>query len=196
MSEPDHLNMLIKAAKDGIHANESMFERPDDDWQPVLIILGTEGPTADEGEDFQIATFGGQDQSHEGLALTMVGIDPAFLSADFAKDILAHEVIPEVIRSTGAVAVAMISSSWYVDATDPQVDIGVRPSENPHRKEAVFIDATTREDHYFAKADIVRSANLPPILDEWDENRRSLGDATLSAGRFPDAIRAALEAND
>jgi hypothetical protein len=47
------------------------------------------------------------------------------------------------------------------------------------------------ESSYFGAAEIVRTANLPPMLMPWEEK---YGGEVATVGRFPAAMRAALEA--
>jgi hypothetical protein len=172
---PTPLEDVVEAAKDGIHGIESSFTQPTDDWQPVLVIVGERGPEGQEGE---------------GLAVSVVGVDAEFMANDMTKDILANEVIPQLAADTQAVAMAMVSSAWYVEA-GPGVDTAIRPSENPNRKEGVFLHAVALESSYFGAAEIIRTANLPPMLMPWDEK---YGGEVATVGRFPAAMRAALEA--
>lgn len=170
------LEQVVEAAKDGIHGIEATFTKPTDDWQPVLVIAGERGPEGEEGE---------------GLALSVVGLDADFMANDMTKDILANEVIPQLAADTKAMAMAMVSSAWYVEAKSG-ADMALRPSEHPDRKEGVFVHAVALESSYFAAAEIIRTANLPPMLQAWEEKY----DADAPAeGRFPEAMRAALEAN-
>jgi hypothetical protein len=171
----DALELVIETAKEGVRHIEGEMTKPTDDWEAVLIVAGPRGPE-------------GQTSDDGSLAVTVVGIDPHFMASELTKDVLATSVFPDMIRQTQAEAVAFVSSAWYSmpEPGQPRVP----PSEDPNRKEGVFIDAMTADEHMFCTADIVRTTNTPPMLTQWDDKSADMD----VEGRFNRPMIQALRA--
>jgi hypothetical protein len=142
----DALDRVMAVAQNGVEDVGREFEEPDDDWRPLLII---------------------ETKTHDGV---LVWFDPRFLGSPEGKDALAYTVIPELIKTHDGIAVAMVTSAWYV-SVDKREDFTMPESgslaDHPGREEAVFVNGMTATRHRFAQATIHRTDDGPPTLGPW-----------------------------
>lgn len=83
--------------------------------------------------------------------------------------VAAHKIKADVVCS--------IMESWFVESSDLN-DLNVMPSENPNRKEALFVSVETREKSAMRMLVINREGGVITLTDRgWDDNQ-------ISTGRF------------
>jgi len=158
------LEEFATAAQQMVEKVGESFERPDDDWMPVLIATDREG---------QIGVYGFAD---------FVG--------DAGKD-QQVQVIRQIIEQMGITQLALVQSAWAVtvEAKDfhPEVGLEQRPSEHPERFEMVALSVMDKDKTIFYEAKIKRDDLKPPTLEPWTRAK----DAT---GRFVEPLMDALKA--
>ena len=146
---------------------KDVFNKPDDDWIPVVFLDGPEGTATVPVYDF--------------------------MDSDEKKDLLTHSILPAMISQFKATSVVILISAWVsAKATESYEGGGgvyIPPSQQPDREERVLIVEYTREGiTRQAWAPILRSETEVPQLGEWDDQ------ATLGVdGRFVAPIVKALK---
>ena len=155
------LAAAIKIAKRGAMKVQAEFKYPDDDWMPVLVGIDSKGDAVIAGLDF---------------------------SNEEAKEFMATQAIPGLIRERKLTAIAMTLSAW---AAKLQKDDALKvPVRNMPTKEEVLEIAGMDSKHVTTLfANIERHTNQPPTLSEWEEPEGIKG----VAGRFVDDITKALK---
>src|SRR4051794_38231242 len=138
------LEQVIALSKDAIEQIGSVFEEPDEDWLPTMVVLTAEDK------------------------LGLVGIDPEFLSNQLTKQVLAEQIIPSVLREQHAVAASFISSAWMAQG-DAMGMMKLRPAQHPDRQECVMLTVATAFEARSMTALIIRHEDKPPTLGEWSE---------------------------
>ena len=168
MSHSDVFDAVIESAKNGVTHNEALFDHPDDDFEPVLLI------------------------GRPDKALIVVGIERDFFDSERSKDLLSDIIIPGACLQFDAAVACMISSIWLVEAAldGTPLDISIAPSQNPRRIEAVMVVAMSSERSEQWMAEIVRS-DLPPVLKPWKLMFSEQGNVKV-VGRMADGLREGL----
>jgi hypothetical protein len=155
---------FVEWAKSAVVTVGQSFTEPDDDWMPTALVQNAD-------------------------SIVVAGLDPSFFGSTEAKDNLADEVLPALLRKYEAQRVALVMSSWMVSGKSEDVDMSVRPSENPNRVEVVVVTVIDRDNAGMYVAEILRGKE-PPILGEWDAHLAE-GDGMID-GRFVEPVRRAL----
>jgi hypothetical protein len=160
MSRPATLEHLRQLVTGGAARVGAKFTRPDDDWTTTFFV-----------------------QTPRGLEI--VGIDPAILSNDAAKDAVGQLLREQVVR-VGAYRYAFLMSTWVVDpdtASEEQLqaiqagELRVRDVEG--RSEQLTLVLGDAEEEQVWYAPIERHEKLPPKLGRWQRS-----DADAWGGRF------------
>lgn len=147
------------------------FTKPDDDWSPMAFFEGAKG---------------------EGI----IPLDQSNLMADDkGKDVLTEILLPNVIEEMRITRIVFILSVWMSPESNRELaESGeyIPPSQRADRREAVFMTemrhgGVSRQ----SMAYIVRYADRPPELGEWEELGGG-GTPIGYTGRFVDPIVAAL----
>lgn len=179
----------LETAKHYVEFTCENFDEPDDDWNPVMFCIGR----GDTGN-------------------TIVAFDPAFMGDPDAKDKLADEVMPALLKQTQAVAVATVFSTWHIDVRNiAKLDgiseeearvqwetfhaAGGMPSQHPARQEQVLIAGLSAVEEHHHWAPILRHDGKPPTLAPWIDvmaDPDGLGGTGSITGRFIDPLRYAL----
>ncbi len=141
------------------------FHTPDEDWDPVLLAEDASG------------------------RVSIVGIDPRHLSSEEAKDVLAYQVLPGLIRRLDAQALVLVHSAWVVERPSRD-DLKGRVREQPDRREWLMVQVVDLLHHEVWHAPISRDGQGGPTLGEWESER-----GVKAAGRFWDPLRIALAEN-
>jgi hypothetical protein len=161
---------LVHMIRFGAEETGKMFTDREEDWDPMII---------------------GSDASGK---VTVVGLDPTFLSSEAGKQMLADEVLPELIRKQSFVALGMVISAWmrvyekgeykeWPGALPP-----VRPSQDAKRIEILIVSGVDRYGDELYTAKIVRHPQGPPTLEPWVR----LGGDGGATGRMIEPLRSAL----
>jgi hypothetical protein len=122
----------------------------------------------------------------------LAAIDPEFLAKPEHKDLLAEDVLPALLREQNAVAMVLVTSTWYIEQSQEDADEHglLQPSQHPDRREALTLMGLSQTAEALWMADITRHENAPPTLEEWKKLPNS---ATKEiTGRFIVPIRQAL----
>jgi hypothetical protein len=159
----DRIERLGRVIRNGAEQIAGEIEDPETDWQMVFFM---ETP-----EDVLVAP-----------------VPPQITEDNDAKAQLA-EMMAASVRQLKAYTVGMVATSWtrtapctlcgrgwedeahHERATCPYepgpLDMGLRPSEDPNRGEAVNVVVWTAEGQATWMAPILRSADRPPKLRPW-----------------------------
>lgn len=123
---------------------EKTFDKPDDDWFPVLISFTIDG---------QMIVA--------GLALDKQ--DWPTVAKVVAKE---HKVVFMAgVLSSWTVDAGVFKS---MDEINAYYDSGKRLSDHPQRVEALIVDCADPFHNQTWKANIIRSPDAPPKLGEWE----------------------------
>jgi len=163
----DTLERLMGLAEKSAADVGKGFDTPTDDWLPMMLV---------ESND----------------QLLVVAIDTEFMADAGRKDLLAEEVLPQVVREAEATAVVLVISAWYsqYEKQTQHLEEVIAPSQDPDRKEAVVLLGFSATNTQARMADIKRYEDRPPELDEW-----KTGVADPFPGRFVKPIQRALQRN-
>jgi len=164
MNSHEAMEALISSAQSGAVEISTTLE-PDEDLMPVAFVLDGEG------------------------TLAIVSIDPRFMATPATKEMLAQQVLPDVIRKHNGIAAAFVSAAWMAtyERNDRNIHKQVPPKERPDRKEVVLFTAATALEVKSYSADIERHEDAPPTLGDW----QFFGDGETD-GLFPMGLRAGL----
>lgn len=127
------------------------FRKPDDDWQPVLLVWR-------HGQEVALSHLRVPSATERGL-----------------RRALFEGVVPEMIRTVGGTAAALITSAWLVEAgsldqakdTVAYVQAGGTLQDRDDRKEVVYVTAGDADGALRWVAEIKRDGQNPPTLGEW-----------------------------
>ena len=138
------------------------FTEPDDDWQPIALAMDAKGRGI-----FMVLDFG---------------------PASETKQAFLEEVLPVLLREAGAVAVALVTSSWMLTFKGKRPAVLPRPSESPDREEVLIVSVVDRLRAEAQIAPILRHPDRPPELGPWDV----LPEDASFGGLVPETLRRAL----
>lgn len=162
------MSSTLKAALAGIRQIADHFEKPDDDFEPVVFLHG-----ADKTAIFPCGPF---------------------MENETKKDLLAEIVLPKLIRELKIEEVVTVFSAWVVRRDPGEETDGPRPSEDPNRVEVVLVNRITKD----GVQEIVTAYQSrdprgidPPTLSEFDYNEFS--DRSEYEGLFVAPLIAALK---
>lgn len=160
------LSLFDSTAVIAANMPKELFTEPDDDWAPIAFVEGEETVTFPMGE---------------------------FMGDDRAKDILAHLLLPGLIKHSKAKTLVMIMSIWQSETSVKSLAKGgtyIPPSQCDDRTEHVMISEYTAEGvKRQAFAQIQRHEGKPPTLGEWQQ----MNEATGYSGRFVEPLIKALK---
>ena len=158
----------------GARKVEAKLTEPDDDWQPIWLVL----------------------TPAQGTVLT-----PETLRNDAEKDRMVRTVA-EFARRVGATAIGHLHSSWHVPPTKvspERLDEIQAHMERfgttegvPEREEGLLIAVYTATTYRTVIVPIVRHENAPPTLGELELMFSSSDEDAKLEGRMVDPLRAAL----
>lgn len=164
MNNPSSIEDLSEIMRESVENIAKEFDRPDDDFMPVMSLVPEEGENV------------------------MLALDNQWFENEDTKDRLVDSVMVPAITGIGAKTVATVFSVWYAK-TEPDQDWEdmPRPSEHPNRQEAVLVTVMDSFNIRTWIINIVRPDGEIPTLAEWEE----LGVNAFS-GRFIEDVQAAL----
>lgn len=151
------------------------FTEPDDDWVPIMFMLGEE----------------------DGKPISSMASIGHFMDSDHSKDMLATMVIPAMIRKFQAKTVVLLLNVWTAQEPmggwfEHRQGEFIQPSQRPDRQEALTLAEYTRQGlTRYAQAKINRYEYKPPDLDEWVD--LPLGEDGAIEGRFVEPIVKAMQ---
>jgi hypothetical protein len=162
---------FVSTIKDQVRSVGEGFTAPDDDWVATMILFSKES------------------------GVTVAMLDPDFFASEVHKEVLATQVMPGLVKQTGAEKVAFITSCWalYLDKEQAQeymrngVPADGSPSNSPERVELVQITCVSADEAFCSSARIFRDGEQPPALQQWEDT-----DAMSTQGRFLDGLRLAF----
>lgn len=148
----------------------------DDDWNPIMWCDPGKGN------------------------VVLAGLDPNFMRDPEAKNVLAYEVMPQLIRESGARRFGFITTVWMViqDSVDEQnlrawMEEHGSIGNHPQREEYVMLllgDNKGRNEQWLAK--ITRRPDEHPILNRW----KKLDVDAIPEGRFHDSLMSAIQGKE
>lgn len=124
------------------------FTDPGDDWAPFAFL---------------------QLRDEDAIPTLPLGM---FMESAGSKDVLAEIILPEAIKQLKAVRVILLLSVWTSKMAGASLATGqiVQPSECIDREEKVCIMEITADGvQRQAAAPIIRLADAPPKLGEWED---------------------------
>jgi hypothetical protein len=140
MTERELCDLARTILAHGAGMVQSKFTRPDDDWEPIFLALDIEGRAFMAGG----MTWQSMEQRHKTVA----------------------EVGGHLVRKHDAAVVALLASVWA--APDWVVnERGERVPDPAQRTEMVHILIAGATEALMAYAPIVRYADQPPELADW-----------------------------
>jgi hypothetical protein len=161
---------VLGHVKDNVQEIGAGFTEPNDDWDPVALFIDREE------------------------ALTVAALDYSFFSSERAKDMLAEEVLPTLVRETKAQYVAFVIGAWQVLVRGPGPLPKLLPSEHPDRVEIIGVTLVSARQAAMASAEVIRREDGPPLLSDWTtvQVEGPTDPRAGLAGRFVDPLRRAL----
>jgi hypothetical protein len=122
------------------------FTKPDDDFVPVVVV---------------------------GLGDRMVLIPASYSTLDEKYGFWDH-ALPAFIRAKAARQVTFVASMWALkpDPADAEAELAAYQNgsleAHPRRREVVLVISVTAHGAQVHMADIMRSANMPPFITEFE----------------------------
>ncbi len=168
---------FVEHIKGNVRGIGEGFEKPDDDWMPVLLSVSEGG---------HVPLPGGGIDVPKGVAIVALPV-----MNDEAKQLYTRTVFPILLVCSYSRMAALVTSAWMTHVPKELADKGyeniVPPSKSPNRIEVLIISAFTPTEEITTNALIYRDGIHPPYLGEFDQT------VDVSDGRFKSSIQSSLQ---
>jgi len=136
------LQEALEWAKAGVKLVEESFQRPDDDFAYVVLVLGP------------------------GTQRLVLPLDPEFFGSRAGQERLAKEHLPGLIRQYKPLAMAIVCPAWELDPK--LMGAPLELIERAHGQDAVMICVASAQGYLFEIAMVTRHDHAAASVGKWE----------------------------